>query len=163
MTVKDKVHIYLAGPLFAIGDRRRNARLAEHMRKRGCTVIVPQVEAKKFETPEGLDLPAMAEHCRQCAKDPNSVLVACLDGPEADSGTAVEYGIAMEATGRAVCYRTDFRTSLQHEVGVNAMFRLAGSEMLFLPLYGTTVAECESDLERLAIAILATVQKVLNR
>jgi nucleoside 2-deoxyribosyltransferase len=45
------------------------------------------------------------------ALDQADVVVACMDGPDPDSGTAWECGYAYAQGKPIVCYRTDFRSS----------------------------------------------------
>jgi len=127
--------IYLAGRLFNVGERFDNARLALCLRGRGRQVILPQEEALGFVDPSNgsLRLDRIAIACRDCCVDKGNVLVANIDGPDADSGTSLECGLALATTGRAIVYRTDFRTDPAKEIGVNAMFQLPGITHIFKP------------------------------
>jgi nucleoside 2-deoxyribosyltransferase len=57
----------------------------------------------------------------------NDILLANIDGPDTDSGTSVEFGIARKSEKKpiTICIRTDFRTDLGKEIGYNAMFKRA--------------------------------------
>lgn len=151
--------IYLAGGLFNISERERNTRLAKCLAKFGRKVILPQEEALNFFDGQIYDIQGVIEDCFKKAKDPDNVCVACLDGPDADSGTAFEVGAAVTATGRAVVYRTDFRTALEKEVGINGMFQVCGIEIIYLPCFATTFAEYDGFYQNLAQKIHEIVKK----
>lgn len=142
--------IYLAGPLFSLADRAHNLHLALKLENLGYTVILPQVEVLKFITGGILNLMEMAKDCKSNACNPENILVANIDGPDADSGTAIEYGLAIQCTGRAVVYRTDIRTSPKKEVGLNAMFQLPGTILIELPCLASYAEEIEDFYNELA-------------
>lgn len=111
--------VYLAGPLFTQAERLWNRRLAERLAEElGCEMVLPQ----DFPVPGGVDAEAHhSEIFRRCIEglDACDLVVAILDGPDVDSGTAFEVGYAY-ARGKAVVgVRTDFRP--QHERGTNLM------------------------------------------
>jgi nucleoside 2-deoxyribosyltransferase len=97
--------LYLAGPLFSMAEQRFNVDLARFLKKKGFKVWLPQEHEPRDKTAkaifdmdvEGLDWADM--------------VVACMDGPDADSGTAWECGYAFGKGKPVVCYRTDFRIS----------------------------------------------------
>lgn len=130
---KAMLNIYLAGPLFGIADRSHNFHLAKHLETIGYQVILPQVRALNFSRGDLFDLPAVVEDCVQLCKDPQNICVANIDGPDADSGTAFECGVALASTGRAIVCRTDFRTYPEKEIGWNAMFMAKGIIRIYHP------------------------------
>lgn len=97
--------IYLAGPLFTLAEQNFNAALARFLESEGYEVWLPQEHEPRRKTARAIfemDVEAL---------DWADIIVACMDGPDPDSGTAWECGYAY-ATGKPiVCYRTDFRIS----------------------------------------------------
>jgi nucleoside 2-deoxyribosyltransferase len=145
--------IYLAGPLFTLAERTHNLNLEKALRACGYEVILPQRRALEFMTPQGLDLKQMAADCAAQASNQNNILVANIDGPDADSGTAIEYALAIGAVGRAILYRTDFRTAPEKEVGVNAMFGLTNTAFIHMPCFISTEDEAREFYLQLAFKI----------
>jgi nucleoside 2-deoxyribosyltransferase len=153
--------IYLAGGLFNAGERLHNMNLEKHLKMLGYDVILPQREALKFKRGDNtFDIPGIVDDCRRFAVDPAVVLVGCIDGSDADSGTAAEYGMAMASTGKAIVYRTDLRTALDREVGVNAMLTAGGSELLLEPCFFTELDQVESFYAGLARKIDEAIKKL---
>jgi nucleoside 2-deoxyribosyltransferase len=97
--------IYLAGPLFTVAEQRFNADLAKFLESRGFEVWLPQDHEPRRKTARAIfqmDVNAL---------DAADMVVACMDGPDPDSGTAWECGYAFAKNKPIVCYRTDFRIS----------------------------------------------------
>ncbi len=116
---------YLAGGLFNAAERLHNLQLEKALKELGHEVILPQRRALAFLSGETFNLQEMVEDCsRQCSNS-NHIFVGSIDGTDADSGTAVEFGIAKKSGLRTILYRTDFRTHPETEFGVNGMFQLA--------------------------------------
>ncbi len=145
-----KLRIYLAGGLFNAGERLHNLFLEKHLVSLGREVVLPQREAIRFFNGRTFDIQGLVEDCRAAAANSANILVANVDGGDADSGTAVEFGIAISATGRAIVYRTDFRTALDQELGLNAMFRAAGTTFIYKPCFFTELAQVENYYDELA-------------
>ena len=159
--------IYLAGPLFGIADRHRNLLLAKELESLSYEVILPQKEALKFFNEGKFDLKGIREGC---CKDVyrSEVIVANIDGPSADDGTAIEVGIAIlaqefSATNPAhnpharlrpliICVRTDFRTAMDREVGINGMFGLA-NKIIYKPAFINSLKEAANFYRELALEI----------
>jgi nucleoside 2-deoxyribosyltransferase len=102
---KAAVKIYLAGPLFTIAEKNFNATLARFLEDHGFDVWLPQEHEPRRNTARAifqLDVEAI---------DLADVVVACMDGPDPDSGTSWECGYAFAKRKPIVCYRTDFRIS----------------------------------------------------
>lgn len=154
--------LYLAGGLFNVGERVRNLCLARVLKTLGYEVIVPQLEALKHVSGDKFDLEAVREECRQQCTDPSVLFVGCADGSDVDSGTCVEYGTAIQATGRAIWYRTDFRTDMEREVGVNAMLNLKGTVFLYHPCFLTDLQAGPRYYEELAALIDEAVKKMFE-
>src|SRR5271170_7269883 len=97
--------IYLAGPLFTVAEQRFNAELAKFLESRGFEVWLPQDHEPRRNAARAIfqmDVTAL---------DAADMVVACMDGPDPDSGTAWECGYAYARGTPIVCYRTDFRIS----------------------------------------------------
>ncbi len=103
-----RYRIYLAAPLFSEAERSYNTTLAELLRQHAFDVYVPQ-EAGDDTAHRG-----MAEHARIYEKNKKALsgvdmVVAVIDGADADSGTAWEMGYAAAQKKPVVALRTDFR------------------------------------------------------
>jgi nucleoside 2-deoxyribosyltransferase len=134
--VSSKQRIYMAGPLFTVAERRHNRQLAEELRKLLPTYefILPQERAAIFLP----DLVAAAKDCLTQVRDAHQLL-ACLDGPDVDSGTCIEIGYAYALGKPILGCRTDFRAS---EVeGVNAMVRYGCTDYIVAPSIGKSTEE----------------------
>jgi nucleoside 2-deoxyribosyltransferase len=97
--------IYLAGPLFTVAEQTFNADLARFLENRGFEVWLPQEHEPRRKTARAIfemDVKAL---------EWADLVVACMDGPDPDSGTAWECGYAFAKGKPIVCYRTDFRLS----------------------------------------------------
>ena len=115
----------MAGPLFTTAERNHNEEMADLLSRAlpGVEIVLPQNRAAQFMP----DLRAVTEDCLRQIREADLV-VACLDGPDADSGTCVEVGYAMALGVKVIGYRSDFRGS---EVGgVNAMLYYGVSDFV---------------------------------
>jgi nucleoside 2-deoxyribosyltransferase len=145
--------IYLAGGLFNAGERFHNLVLEKYLRTFGYDVVLPQREAQKFQKGDSFDVAAIVADCQRSCTDRNIVFVGCIDGADADSGTCAEYGMALAVTHRAIVYRTDFRTAVEKEVGVNAMLRAPGTIFVYEPCFATELDQMDAFYLRLAQAL----------
>ncbi|MEM1688999.1 MAG: nucleoside 2-deoxyribosyltransferase [Candidatus Hadarchaeales archaeon] len=105
--------IFIAGPLFSQAEREFNAKLDELLRKNGFETILPQRDIGEvwktdinYRKIYEMDLRAIEEA---------DVVVAVLDGPDVDSGTAFEIGYATAKGKPVVGLKTDIRTFAQME------------------------------------------------
>jgi nucleoside 2-deoxyribosyltransferase len=143
--------IYMAGPLFTAAERHFNLQLAGELRRLlpAFDFILPQERAVAFLP----DLSAVVADCLMQVRGADALL-ACLDGPDADSGTCVEVGYALALAKPVLGYRTDFRQS-EFE-GVNAMVR-----------YGCTcyiqASSIETSLEELAATLAEKLSDGIER
>ena len=165
--------IYMAGGLFDIGSRMRNLALAKRLRDglKSAKIILPQIEAKEFFTKDGTF--NMVECSKKCAERAvfSDVVLVNLDGPDADSGTALEAGLALyqkivgATTSKqppiVICYRTDFRTDMSRELGINGMFNLA-DKIIYKPAFASTDKEMEKFLDDLAKEIIASITEIIK-
>jgi nucleoside 2-deoxyribosyltransferase len=145
--------IYLAGGLFNAGERLHNLFLARALKVLGHFVILPQVEALNHLKDGKFDLSGIVQSCQKSCSDPSHVYVGNSDGADADSGTCVEYGMAITATGHAIVYRTDFRTAEDRELGVNAMLKAPGTTFIYHPCFFTELDQVEVYYKELALKI----------
>lgn len=95
--------LFLSGPLFTLAERTFNAGLARFLEARGFEIWLPQERAARG---------GGRAIFRSCVKGIEwaDAVVACMDGPDPDSGTAWEVGYAYARHKPIVCYRSDFRT-----------------------------------------------------
>lgn len=113
--------IYYAGPLFTMAERQFNSLLAELLRARGHEVFLPQDECDPKGTPG-----AIAQRCK-FGIDNTHVVLACLDGPDPDSGTCWEMGYAHGRSKPVFVFRTDMRLAAPESEGrVNCMLTSIG-------------------------------------
>lgn len=154
--------IYLAGGLFNAGERLHNLYLEKYLRELNHEVIVPQRVALTFFKDGYFDTQKIVADCREKSIDSNNIYVGNIDGADADAGTAVEYGMAIIATGRAIIYRTDFRTATEKELGVNAMLRAESTELIYEPCFFTELEEVDTYYKNLALRIGDAVKKLNN-
>lgn len=148
--MKKHVRIYMAGPLFTLAERSHNQRLAQalHRLNPALDCLLPQTRAAAFLP----DLQAVAEDCWEQIRQAD-VVVACLEGSDADSGTSAELGFAKALNKPVIGYRTDFRGC---EVdGLNAILRYGCNAYVFQPCTLETPG-CDP-LEQLAQALALEV------
>ncbi|MDP4209847.1 MAG: nucleoside 2-deoxyribosyltransferase [Bacteroidota bacterium] len=105
--------IYLAGPLFSLAEIEFNQRLCDYLISLGYKVFLPQNECRGKEGRE------IFETCEN-GINTSSVVLAILDGADADSGTCWECGYAYAKGLPIIALRTDFRQSGDTK-GFNAM------------------------------------------
>jgi nucleoside 2-deoxyribosyltransferase len=139
--------LYLAGPLFTTPERTWNAEVTAALRAAGHEVFLPQ------EQEPGKDGPGIF------ATDVGGIdwadgLVAIMDGPDPDSGTAWEVGYAFGTRKPIVLVRTDFRMLAGNAGDYNPMLTQAASARIDLPSGSTTdvIAAILDELARIEAA-----------
>ena len=140
--------IYLAGPLFTLAEKEFNVRFAREIENRiqGFHVILPQERALNFlHLENGLKL--IFEDCLKMVAE-SDIVIAILDGPDADSGTSVELGYAYAMKTPIVGVRTDFRIS--EEQGLNLMLS---------NICSTLILDVSSDMSGLVNAVIKAIVK----
>lgn len=95
--------IYLAGPLFTLPEITFNAALAAALRHRGHEVWLPQEHEQRSKSARDIFLKDVE------GIDWADAVVACMDGPDPDSGTCWECGYAYAKKMPTILFRTDFR------------------------------------------------------
>lgn len=117
--------VYFAGPLFSAAERAWNEELAAALRQGQHEVFLPQENetgmnaARIFSTDVG-------------GIDWADALVAIVDGPDPDAGTAWEVGYAY-GKKPIILVRTDIRTEAGGSAPYNPMLREAATIRLDLP------------------------------
>jgi nucleoside 2-deoxyribosyltransferase/predicted secreted protein len=106
--------IYLAAPLFSTAERVYNASLANLLREHLFEVYLPQEAGDDSYT----RLKTEQEQIFKKNKDDLNradIVVAVIDGADADSGTAWEMGYAYAHNKPVIAIRTDFRRAGMYE------------------------------------------------
>jgi nucleoside 2-deoxyribosyltransferase len=126
--------VYFAGPLFTAAEIAFNREVAGYLTSKGHRVFLPQESEENKRAVNGhSDDPASdIFHSDVAGLDSCDVVVACLDGPDPDSGTSWEIGYAYGLGKDIVCYRTDFRVHEGFDP-VNLMLTESADFVLFLP------------------------------
>ena len=119
------MRLYFAGPLFSAAERSWNAELVAALRNGGHEVFLPQ------DSEPGMDA-AMIFATDVGAIDWADAVVAIMDGPDPDAGTAWEVGYAY-GTKPIVLVRTDFRTGAGNSGPYSPMLTEAATIRLDLP------------------------------
>jgi len=116
--------IYLAAPLFTQVERRWNRELAKAIAAAipNCSVFLPQDIKVGQRFNDSRHFAIIFKSCLQ-GIDEADVIVAVLDGADADSGAAFEVGYAFARSKPIIGVRTDFRRS--QEKGLNIMLSRA--------------------------------------
>ncbi|WP_292370341.1 nucleoside 2-deoxyribosyltransferase [Methanoregula sp. UBA64] len=114
VTEFSQYRVYLAAPLFSEAERSYNARVAAVLKEHCFEVFLPQ-ESGDNHAIRGRD-----EHRRIFAKNKRAIhdadiVIAIIDGADADSGTAWEMGYAAALKKNVIALRTDFRMAGSHE------------------------------------------------
>ena len=118
--------IYMAGPLFPTAELAFNRELASLLRKRGHEVFLPQEHEQRKDQPKAIfesDLKGL---------DWAEAVVACLDGPDPDSGTCWELGYAYAKAKLSIVYRTDFRL-FEGSDPINLMMTESADHVIIMP------------------------------
>lgn len=116
--VDKKYKIYLAAPLFNAAERQFNVSLAWRLRDFGHTVWLPQENQPAANTPNW-----EAEVFAKDLEGINAadVVIASMEGPDPDSGTAWEVGYAYGIKKPVIAFRTDFRQTCDGSASYNIM------------------------------------------
>jgi nucleoside 2-deoxyribosyltransferase/predicted secreted protein len=100
--------VYLAGPLFSEAERQYNIRVAELLRSYAYDVYLPQ-ETGDSDSMRGVEAHREIFAMNREQLDASDIVVAIIDGSDADSGTAWEMGYAYAKGIPVYAVRTDFR------------------------------------------------------
>jgi len=136
--------VYMAGPLFSTAELAFNRELAGLLRARGHEIFLPQEHEQRKDQPGAIfesDVKGL---------DWADAVVACLDGPDPDSGTCWELGYAYARQKLTIVYRTDFRL-FKGSDSINLMMTESADHVIIMPT--ADVAELAAEIaERLALA-----------
>lgn len=137
--------LYFAGPLFTTPERTWNAEVTAALRAAGHEVFLPQ------EQEPGKDGPGIF------ALDVGGIdwadgLVAIMDGPDPDAGTAWEVGYAFGRGKPVVLVRTDFRALAGKAGDYNPMLTQSATTRIDLPAGSTP------DVIAAILAVLAQLE-----
>ena len=103
-----RYRVYLAAPLFSEAERWYNASIAGLLRGNFFEVYLPQ-EAGDDSALRGKKEEERLYICNKKALEESDLIVAVIDGADADSGTAWEMGHAHALKKPVIAIRTDFR------------------------------------------------------
>lgn len=120
-----RYRVYLAAPLFSAAEREFNARLASFLLDRHYRVILPQERGDDGAVRDEGALRRLYEQLL-FELEGADVVVAVIDGSDADSGTAWEMGYASARGIPVIALRTDFRRVGSHE-RVNLMLECSST------------------------------------
>jgi nucleoside 2-deoxyribosyltransferase len=118
--------IYMAGPLFSTAELAFNRELAGLLRARGHEIFLPQEHEQRKDIPRAIfesDVKGL---------DWADAVVACLDGPDPDSGTCWELGYAYARKKLCIVYRTDFRL-FKGSDSINLMMTESADHVIIMP------------------------------
>jgi nucleoside 2-deoxyribosyltransferase len=106
--------VYLAAPLFSEPERAYNLLVAGQMRDNFFDVFLPQEAGDDSDTRNKEEQVRIFSENLRALKNAD-IIVAIIDGADADSGTAWEMGFAFAHGKQVIALRTDFRRSSNHE------------------------------------------------
>ena len=123
--------LYFSGPLFSTPERTWNAEVTAALRAAGHEVFLPQEKEPGKDGPGifAIDVGRI---------DWADALVAIMDGPDPDSGTAWEVGYAFGTKKPVVVVRTDFRVLAGNAGDYNPMLTQSATARIDLPAGSTT-------------------------
>jgi len=114
-----RYRIYLAAPLFSVAEREYNRIIAALLKENFFDVYLPQDTGDTHAERGEQEHLWIFEQNKKALQDADLV-VAIIDGADADSGTAWEMGYATALRKPVIAIRTDFRIA-GHEELVNLM------------------------------------------
>ena len=114
-----RYRIYLAAPLFSEAERDYNERIAGILQENFFDVYLPQDTGDDTTERESGKNSRIYENNKQAIHE-SDLIIAIIDGADADSGTAWEMGYAKALRKTVFALRTDFRRAGQEEL-VNLM------------------------------------------
>jgi nucleoside 2-deoxyribosyltransferase len=141
------MRLYMAGPLFTAAERAFNANLRDDLVYAGHDVWLPQERAPQKDA-----TPGAIFHSNMVGIRWSQVVLACIDGADADSGTSWEVGFAYASEIPVVLYRTDFRPA-GDDKWVNLMLSVSArvlvrAEFLRLRDVATEINRALTEVER---------------
>jgi nucleoside 2-deoxyribosyltransferase/predicted secreted protein len=114
VTAFSRYRVYLAAPLFSEAERAYNTMLFTLLEKNLFDVYLPQEAGDDSDTREESEQHRLFRKNLQALEE-SDVIIAIIDGADADSGTAWEMGYAFSRGKPVIALRTDFRRVGHHE------------------------------------------------
>ena len=109
-----RYRVYLAAPLFSEAERTFNASVARLLETNLFEVHLPQEAGDNSDTRDVREQERLFLLNKKALEDAD-IIVAIIDGADADSGTAWEMGYAFARGKPVIALRTDFRRIGHHE------------------------------------------------
>jgi len=106
--------VYLAAPLFSESERNYNLVLHDFLKSHLFDVYLPQEIGDTSSTRSRVEQRRIFDTHLRALMDAD-VVVAVVDGADADSGTSWEMGYAYALGKKVIALRTDFRSAGHHE------------------------------------------------
>jgi nucleoside 2-deoxyribosyltransferase len=106
--------VYLAAPLFSEPERAYNLSITGHLKNNFFDVYLPQEAGDDTDTRNKEEQVRIFSENLRALKNAD-IIVAIIDGADADSGTAWEMGYAYAHGKQVIALRTDFRRSGRYE------------------------------------------------
>lgn len=119
VSVFARYRVYLAAPLFSEAERTYNEEIAALLKKHFFDVHMPQDTGDNSAERDIHEHHSIYKKNIQAINDAD-IIVAIIDGADADSGTAWEMGYATASGKPVIALRTDFRIAGRDEL-VNLM------------------------------------------
>jgi len=153
-TKQRPLKVYFAAALFTLLERRANRALARAIEREmpDVQVLLPQDFKHDGRFNDARAFGAIFQSCIDGIGEAHAML-AWLDGPDADSGTAFEVGYAYARKLPVVGVRTDFRQN--QEKGLNIMLSRACVGFVYRPSF-------DEDVDGLARDIARALRKAFN-
>jgi nucleoside 2-deoxyribosyltransferase/predicted secreted protein len=114
VTAFSRFRVYLAAPLFSEAERSYNATLARILKENLFEVYLPQEVGDDSDTRVESEQDHLFRKNFQALEE-SDIVVAIIEGADADSGTAWEMGYAFAKGKPVIALRTDFRRVGHHE------------------------------------------------
>ena len=114
VSVFARYRVYLAAPLFSEAERNFNASVARLLEANLFDVYLPQASGDDSLVRDARKQERLFVS-NKTALDQSDIIVAIIDGADADSGTAWEMGYAFAMGKPVIALRTDFRRVGDHE------------------------------------------------
>jgi nucleoside 2-deoxyribosyltransferase/predicted secreted protein len=109
-----RYRVYLAAPLFTEAERVFNASVGRLLRTHLFEVHLPQEAGDDSDMRDKQEQERLFSDNKTALED-SDIIVAVIDGADADSGTAWEMGYAFAQGKPVIALRTDFRRVGHHE------------------------------------------------
>ena len=114
VAVFSRYRVYLAAPLFSEAERTYNTTLATLLQKNLFEIYLPQEAGDDSDTRKESEQNHLFCHNIKALEE-SDIVVAVIEGADADSGTAWEMGYAWAQKKPVIALRTDFRRVGHHE------------------------------------------------